>query len=110
MTLTEQDLAAIRASRLFAFAPADTICLHLQHATPVELEVGAKLFEPGQENNAIHLVARGEIAISLDGEGENEITRIRAGGCIGEHSMIDDRRVFTFTVAREPSRVLSDRT
>lgn len=107
MTLTEQDLAAIRASRLFAYAPADTICLHLQHASSLDLEAGAKLLEPGQENNAIHLVAQGEIAVSLDSEGENEITRIRAGGCIGEHSMIDDRRAFTFAVAREPSRVLS---
>lgn len=107
MTLTEHDLAAIRASRLFALAPTDTVCLHLQHATAVELEVGAKLLEPGQENTAIYLVVSGEIAICLDSDGENELTRIRVGGCIGEHSMTDDRRVFTFAVAREPSRVLS---
>ena len=107
MTLTELDLAAIRASRLFALAPADTVCLHLQHATPVELEVGATLLEPGQEDTGIHLIVSGEIAVSLDGGEKKKIALIRAGGCIGEQSMIDDRRVTAFAVAREPSRVLS---
>ena len=107
MRLTEPDLAAIRASRLFSMANPDTVWLHLQHATPVEIASGDVLVAPGQEDTGIHLVVWGEIAICLDSQGDNEIARIRAGGCIGERSMVDERRALTLAVARAPSRILS---
>ena len=86
--------------------PADTVRRHLQHAELIELAADAVLLEPGAQSRGIYLVLPGELSTRLLGENRDEVMRIGPGDCIGEQSIIDDRRAASFAVARTHTRVI----
>jgi diguanylate cyclase (GGDEF)-like protein len=105
MSITESDLAALRGSRLFASVGEEILRQHLNGADSFELATGETLLTPGQANDNLYVLLSGELAILLDDPDATQVASVGPGECVGERSIVDNRRIATFVVARAPSRL-----
>jgi sigma-B regulation protein RsbU (phosphoserine phosphatase) len=99
-------LGFISHLQLFATIPYEAVEAALTDCEVRDVDSGAVLLEPGQENNSIHLLVAGRLRIHFDRKDSGDFIPIEEGGCFGELSIIDGRPVSAFVVADEPSRVL----
>jgi len=63
------------------------------------------LLRPGQENSNVFLVLEGHLQVHLDAADSGNTILIKAGGCIGEMSIIDGKPVSAFVIAARGSRI-----
>lgn len=105
MSITESDLAALRGSRLFASVAEEILRQHLNAADSLELAADETLLAPGQTNDSLYVLLSGELAILLDDPDATQVASVGPGGCVGEQSIVDNRRIAAFVVARAPSRL-----
>lgn len=105
MSITESDLAALRGSRLFASVAEEILRQHLSGADSLELATDETLLAPGQTNDSLYVLLSGELAILLDGPDATQVASIGPGECVGEQSIVDNRSIAAFVVARAPSRL-----
>lgn len=105
MSITESDLAALRGSRLFASVAEEILRQHLSGADSLELATDETLLAPGQTNDSLYVLLSGELAILLDDPDATQVASIGPGECVGEQSIVDNRSIAAFVVARAPSRL-----
>jgi diguanylate cyclase (GGDEF)-like protein len=105
MPITESDLAALRASRLFAPVAEEILRQHLDGADSLELATDETLLVPGQNNDSLYVLLSGQLAILLDDPDATQVASVGPGECVGEQSIVDNRRFAAFVVARAPSRL-----
>jgi sigma-B regulation protein RsbU (phosphoserine phosphatase) len=92
--------------QLFATIPYQAVEAALTDCEVQDVAAGTVLLEPGQKNNAIHLLVAGRLRIHFDHKDSADFIPIEEGGCFGELSIIDGRPVSAYVVADEASRVL----
>ena len=105
MPITESDIAALRASRLFNSVAEATLREHFKGADSIELAAEATLLAPGDTNDYLYLVLSGELAILLDDPDATQVAAVGPGECVGEHAIIDSHKIAAFVVARTASRL-----
>ncbi len=98
----------LRRAPLFAGIPAADFQLVLSTMRQVELSQGQRLFEQGERGEAMHVLARGKLAILVkDTLGrENKISQIEPGQCVGEMTFLDPQPRSASVAAMEPSLAL----
>jgi sigma-B regulation protein RsbU (phosphoserine phosphatase) len=92
--------------QLFAAIPYAAVESLLKDCVTHDVPAGAVLLEPGQINDAIHLLVSGRLRIHLDRADSADYIPIEEGGCFGELSIIDGQPVSAYVVADTASRVL----
>jgi serine phosphatase RsbU (regulator of sigma subunit) len=92
--------------QLFATLPYDAVETVLAQCVARDVPAGTVLLEPGQCNDAIHLLVAGRLRIHLDRPDSADFIAIEEGGCFGELSIIDGRPVSAYVVAEVASRVM----
>lgn len=105
MSIAESDLATLCGSRLFASVAEDVLRQHLSGSDSLELAADETLLAPGQANDILYVLLSGELAIVLDDSDSTQVASVGPGECVGEQSIIDNRGIAAFVVAREPSRL-----
>jgi CRP/FNR family cyclic AMP-dependent transcriptional regulator len=98
----------LRRAPLFAGIPLSDFQLVLSTMRRVELEQGQRLFEQGQRGEAMHVLARGGLAVLVrDAKGrENKISTLGPGECVGEMTFLDPQPRSATVAATEPSLAL----
>ncbi len=96
----------ISSLQLFASIPYQAIEAVLADCAITNVAAGEVLLEPGQRNEAIHLLIDGRLRIHFDHRESPDFIPIEAGGCFGELSIIDGLPVSAYVVADRASRVL----
>jgi diguanylate cyclase (GGDEF)-like protein len=105
MPITESDIAALGASRLFNSVAEATLRQHFKGADSIELAAEATLLAPGDTNDYLYLVLAGELAILLDDPDATQVAAVGPGECVGEHAIVDSHKIAAFVVARTASRL-----
>ncbi|OLP16154.1 cyclic nucleotide-binding protein [Leptolyngbya sp. 'hensonii'] len=72
-----------------------------------EIPTGTILIQEGEEIDALYIVLKGTLAVSVDALGGQEIARLSVGEVVGEMSFIDSHLPSATVEAIEPSLVLS---
>jgi len=85
--------------RLFARLDPETISALGDLVVPMELERGEVLFREGAEGGSLYVIDSGEVRV-LARSGSQEVTRIGAGGHLGEMALIDDAPPRAGTLSR----------
>jgi sigma-B regulation protein RsbU (phosphoserine phosphatase) len=93
--------------QLFVTIPYEAIEAVIIDTPLRSVSPGEILLEPGQSNDAIHLLVHGRLRIHLDRADSNDFIPIEEGGCFGELSIIDGRPVSAYVVADCDSRILT---
>lgn len=93
--------------QLFFTIPYDAIEAVIIESPPRFVTAGEVLLEPGQANNAIHMLVSGRLRIHLDRSDSPDFIPIDEGGCFGELSIIDGRPASAYVVADQDSRILT---
>lgn len=93
--------------QLFVTIPYEAIEAAIIDSPLRTVSSGEILLEPGQSNDAIHLLVQGRLRIHLDRADSNDFIPIEEGGCFGELSIIDGRPVSAYVVADRESRILT---
>ncbi len=92
--------------KLFSTIPYASVEAALAECPTREVAANEVLLQPGQRNEAIHLLVSGRLRIHFDSKDSAEFIPIEEGGCFGELSIIDGRPVSAYVVADLPSRIL----
>jgi len=106
MQLTDEELATLAQSQLFAGVPVERIRERLKPSGEVTLRPGAVLLELGQRNATIYLLVSGKLAVHLDPEHRVPVAYVHPGECVGEISILDDEAASASVIAVEPSQLL----
>jgi sigma-B regulation protein RsbU (phosphoserine phosphatase) len=67
---------------------------------------GDVLLRPGEASEALHFVLEGSVEVRLEGAA-SAVSRVQAGECVGELSVIDGQPASAWVVAAEPCLLLS---
>ncbi len=81
--------------------PLIALCRHL------ELQPGAVLLEPGQDNRHLFLLLDGLLRVRIDKADAREGFPIAPGQCVGEISIVDAKPTTAYVVAAEASHLLA---
>jgi len=71
-----------------------------------QLQKGDILISPGQENHQLYLLVSGQLQVYLDKADSRTGFPIAPGECIGEMSLIEERRTSAFVIAEEESSLI----
>ncbi len=93
--------------QLFIAIPYDVIEAAIVDTPLRTVPAGEVLLEPGQPNDAIHLLVSGRLRIHLDRKDSADYIPIEEGGCFGELSIIDGQPASAYVVADCSSRILT---
>lgn len=98
----------LQNASIFAGVTSADLQLVLSTMRQVELGVGQRLFEQGERGEAMHVLARGRLAILVrDNLGrENKISQIGPGQCVGEMTFLDPQPRSASVAAMEPALAL----
>jgi diguanylate cyclase (GGDEF)-like protein len=81
---------------------------HRLEACPVrELAAGQVLIDPGETNDHLYLILKGQLRVYLDGREMPAHAILAAGECAGELSLLDGQKPSALVIAAEPTEVLS---
>ncbi|MGK2951498.1 MAG: SpoIIE family protein phosphatase [Thiobacillus sp.] len=64
------------------------------------------LLRPGDANDAVRVVLRGQLKVYLDQPGSGDCIDVGVGACVGEMSVIDNRPVSAYVMAEPGTRLL----
>lgn len=64
------------------------------------------LLKPGDANDAVRVVLRGQLKVYLDQPGSGDFIDVGVGACVGEMSVIDNRPVSAYVMAEPGTRLL----
>lgn len=78
----------------------------LAECSPQQLQPGDILISPGQENHNLYLLVSGRLQVYLDKADSDISFPIAPGECIGEMSLIEQRRTSAFVIAEEESYLI----
>jgi len=92
---------------LFQGLPRDAVLAALRGCTLRELQAGATLLQPGENNSSIYVLLAGELAAHLDAHNEGTpAIPILAGECVGELSAIDGKPTSALVRATTAAKLL----
>lgn len=92
-------------SRLFQGIPGPLVATVVAGSETRELAPGEALLLAGTENSVLYVVLSGLVSIHVPGADEAH-TRLGAGECVGELSLVDGQRVSADVITDEPTLVL----
>ena len=72
----------------------------------LRIDEGSVVIAPGQPNQRLYILVRGEMSIHLDGVDAERIATLERGDVFGELSVIDAQPASAFVVARTNCRLL----
>lgn len=105
MHLAVPDLAALAGSRLFTGVPADTLRGIAETAVLRDVSPGVRVITPGERHPWLYVVLRGELGVFADEGAKLALSKIGAGDCAGEQSVLDHGTPSALVVATAPSRL-----
>lgn len=73
----------------------------------VKIQSGQTILSPSITNQHIYILQKGELVICLQERMNHPIARIQPGDCVGEISIIDDRRPSAYVKATQDSRLIA---
>ena len=91
---------------LFEGFSSDQIQRILDSSSYRNLDAGELLIEKDTTNSTLYVLYDGEINVILEEDGTNLVLPVWPGECIGEMSLMLDRRTSAYAIAQKPSRVL----
>jgi diguanylate cyclase (GGDEF)-like protein len=106
MRPTEADLAILTNAPLLQNVSMRAIAPEFLSAEVRGLDGGEVLLTQGGENQFVFFVLSGHFNVWLGEAAKYHVTKLTAGECIGELSIIDDRPASATVTAGEPSRLL----
>lgn len=71
-----------------------------------ELQQGEQLLSPEEKNTMVYLMISGRLVVYLDMDEATALTLVEPGECVGEMSIIEDKKPSAYVVASEPSQVM----
>ena len=105
MPLAAPDLAALAGSRLFTGVPADALRGIAAGATSRDVAPGARVIAPGERHPWLYIVLRGELGVFADAGAKLALSKIGAGDCAGEQSVLDHGTPSALVVATAASHL-----
>ncbi len=96
----------IAKTALFADVSMESVERLLEGCDVLHAEAGRVLLEPGKCNTFLYLMLDGQLDVHLTSLDEPSYSRMVAGDCAGEMSMIDGREASAFVRVTKPSRLL----
>ena len=103
---TAADYATFLKHRFFKNVDAAALKPVFDQCVVRHLAAKEVLLSPGEANQHLYFLLEGELAIFLDEVDSLNYFTVEAGDCIGEMSIIEERKVSAYVVAREAGRVL----
>ena len=100
------DYAALADYTLFKDLPPDLIESILSECPVQQLYKDELLLSSGQENHYLYLLISGQLQVYLDNVDSNFSFVVEPGECIGEMSIIEERRVSAYVIAEQDSRLI----
>ncbi|MCB0193329.1 MAG: SpoIIE family protein phosphatase [Anaerolineae bacterium] len=100
------DFTSLAKHKLFRDLPLSLIEILLTECPARTLAPGEVLIAPKQENHQLYLVMSGCLQVSLDTADSTIGFSIEAGECIGEMSIIEERRTSAYVIAEEACHLL----
>jgi serine phosphatase RsbU (regulator of sigma subunit) len=99
------DLESLAGSLTFEGVSSEVLRAIRRAGRLVRLGPGEVVLRPGERNEALYFVVRGALEVRLD-ESAEAVSRLRAGECFGEMSVIDGQPASAWVVAAGPCEVL----
>lgn len=93
------DYIALANHRLFNGLPRTLIESILADSPVISLSEDEALITPGEENHSLYMVISGRLNVALDTAGSGTSFIIEPGECIGEMSIIEERRTSAYVTA-----------
>lgn len=78
----------------------------LKHSEQHTYNAGDVLLSPKNNNNKLYLIINGRVQVSLDGQEHGALTYLDAGNCVGEMSIIEDKRPSATVFTEQNCRLL----
>jgi len=78
----------------------------LRHSKQQDYSAGDVLLTPDKHNDYLYLVLSGRIQVRLDWQGREALTYLDAGHCVGEMSIIENKRPSAIVVTEQDCRLL----
>ncbi len=91
---------------LFKGATADELDWLLQHAEETWLQAGDVMLQPGENNEYLSILLSGAMRVEIAADKNIAISRIDAGECVGELSVLDGKPVAAYVIADEQCHLL----
>ncbi|MBI2312051.1 MAG: GGDEF domain-containing protein [Betaproteobacteria bacterium] len=100
------DTQLIARARLFRNVDVESVKPIIASCPMRELEEGAVLLAPGQDNRHVYVILSGQLRVHLGELAAPPLVTLEAGDCAGELSLIDGQRPSAYVVAASPCRLL----
>ena len=78
----------------------------LHHSRQQDFTAGDVLLTPDKHNDYLYLVLTGRLQVRLDWQGREALTYLDAGHCVGEMSIIENKRPSAIVVTEQDCRLL----
>lgn len=98
--------AAATQGHLFHGIDLDTLAEEITQCSTRAIEAGTVILDPLRGNASIFILLEGELLVCLERRSTNPVARIKAGECVGELSIIDDRPPSAYVLAACECRLL----
>lgn len=92
---------------LFRNVAVESVQAHLEKATITRVKAGTLLIQPEKENRHIYSVISGRLEVHLDSLDNPPFTCIEPGECVGEMSIIDQKKPSAYITASEDSELMT---
>ncbi len=96
----------IARTNLFAGVSMESVERLLEGCQVLDAQPGQVLLEPGKLNTLLYLVLDGQLDVHLTSLDDPSYSRLGAGDCAGEMSMIDGREASAYVRVTKPSKLV----
>lgn len=95
-------------SELFHGIPHSILSPLFKQSMQIPLQRGAQLLTPGVLNEYVYIIISGQLSVHLTPESMNDpIAILDPGDCVGEMSVLVDRKVSAYVTANTDSQLLA---
>lgn len=100
-------LSLLDNTPLFRGIPQSILAPLIKQSMQMSLMRGERLLSPGILNEDVYVLISGQLSVHLTPSSVNEpVATLKAGDCVGEMSVLVDRKVSAYVTAAEDSQLL----
>lgn len=107
MNLSEVILQLLEEVPLFFGVPEELLNRHLEDASLISLTSGQTLLSPGESCEKIYVILSGRLRVNSGGLSDEPLALFGTGETVGEMSILDDSKSFSYLIADTDCDLLS---
>lgn len=101
-------LGLLEKSTLFRGIPQSILTPLVKQSMQMSLKQGEKLLSPGEFNEYVFIILTGQLSVHLTSSSQEEpIAILNPGECVGEMSVLVDRKVSAYVMANTDCQLLA---